>query len=146
MCYDISFMVGFLSFVLHFVLAMHLISWHHSHCIGIVFIKLASARSCRSSLLSVAFVDCFETNHVFVSLLSNHLISLHNHRPLARVRDCPEPELVCCYHWIQFIPKHPESIIVLFIRLPSLFFSDRPIMIGRSKPILNSLFPYIKTP
>ena len=34
-------MVGFLSVVLHFVLVMHLISWHHVHCIGIVFIKLA---------------------------------------------------------------------------------------------------------
>ena len=38
----ISSVVGFLSVVLHFVLVMHLISWHHVHCIGIVFIKLAS--------------------------------------------------------------------------------------------------------
>ena len=40
----ISSMVGFLSVVLHFVLVMHLVSCHHSHCIGIVFIKLASVR------------------------------------------------------------------------------------------------------
>ena len=39
---DISSVVGFLSVVLHFVLVMHLVSCHHSHCIGIVFIKLAS--------------------------------------------------------------------------------------------------------
>ena len=37
-------MVGFLSIVLHFVLVMHLISWHHVHCISIVFIKLASVQ------------------------------------------------------------------------------------------------------
>ena len=44
MRYDISSVVGFLSVVLHFVLVMHLVSCHHSHCIGIVFIKLASVR------------------------------------------------------------------------------------------------------
>ena len=38
-------MVVFLSVVLHFVLVMHLVSCHHSHCIGIVFIKLASVRA-----------------------------------------------------------------------------------------------------
>ena len=42
MLYDISFVVGFLSVVLHFVLVLHLVSCHHSHCIGIIFIKLAS--------------------------------------------------------------------------------------------------------
>ena len=42
MLYDISPVVGFLPIVLHFILVMHLISWHHVHCIGIVFIKLAS--------------------------------------------------------------------------------------------------------
>ena len=44
MLYDISSVVGFLSVVLHFVLVMHLVSCHHSHCISIVFIKLASVR------------------------------------------------------------------------------------------------------
>ena len=44
MLYDISFVVGFLFVVLHFVLVMLLISCHHAHCIGIVFIKLAFVR------------------------------------------------------------------------------------------------------
>ena len=44
MLYDISFVVGFLSVVLHFVLVMHLVSCHHLHCVSIVFIKLASVR------------------------------------------------------------------------------------------------------
>ena len=35
MCYDIPSVVGFLSFVLHFVHVMHLISCHHVHCICI---------------------------------------------------------------------------------------------------------------
>ena len=35
MCYHIPFMVGFLSFVLHFVHVMHLISCHHVHLICI---------------------------------------------------------------------------------------------------------------
>ena len=35
MCFDNSFVVGFLSFVLHFVHVMHLISCHHVHCICI---------------------------------------------------------------------------------------------------------------
>ena len=51
MLYDISSVVGFLSVVLHFVLVMHLVSGHHSHCIGIVFIKLASVHV--PSVLSV---------------------------------------------------------------------------------------------
>ena len=33
MCYDIPSVVGFLSFVLHFVHVMHLISCHHVHLI-----------------------------------------------------------------------------------------------------------------
>ena len=66
----ISSVVGVLSVVLHFVLVMHLVSCHHSHCIGIVFIKLASARSFRSPLLSVAFIDPSESNRVFASLLT----------------------------------------------------------------------------
>ena len=40
----ISSVVGFLSVFLHFVLVTHLVSCHHSHCISIVFIKLASVR------------------------------------------------------------------------------------------------------
>ena len=39
-----SSVVGFLSVVLHFIFVMHLVSCHHSHCIDIVFIKLASVR------------------------------------------------------------------------------------------------------
>ena len=35
MCYDIPSVVGFLSFVLHFILVMHLISCHHVHLICI---------------------------------------------------------------------------------------------------------------
>ena len=35
MCYDIPAVVGFLSFVLHFVHVMHFISCHHVHCICI---------------------------------------------------------------------------------------------------------------
>ena len=35
MCYDIPSVVGFLSFVLHFVHVMHLISCHHVHLICI---------------------------------------------------------------------------------------------------------------
>ena len=35
MCYDIPFVVGFLSFVLHFVHVMHFLSCHHVHLICI---------------------------------------------------------------------------------------------------------------
>ena len=35
MCYDIPSVVGFLSFVLHFIHVMHLISCHHVHLICI---------------------------------------------------------------------------------------------------------------
>ena len=96
---------------LGFVFCFAFCSCHASHLIAScalhlhVFIKLASARSCRSSLPSVAFVDPFETNRVFGSLLSNHLTSRRPPRLL--VRNLPELDPGGRDQCVRIISKHP---------------------------------------
>ena len=66
-------MVRFLSVVLHFVLVMHLISCHHAHCIGIVFIKLASVRV--PPVLSVVRSESRPHSHAPAAPLEYYFIS-----------------------------------------------------------------------
>ena len=127
MQYDISFVVGFLSVVLHFVLVMHLVSCHHSHCIDIVFIKLASARSCRVPL---AFVVRYETKWVFHS----PLVKPTN---LSQTPSCALPKLARTRTGLSLPmdPDYPQtSIKHLRFRFwtPYLFTLNRPISIGRT--------------
>ena len=135
MCCDISFVVEFFCFVLHFVHVMHFISCHHLHHIGIVFLKLASACSCRSSLLSIAFVDPSETNLVlrFPSCL-NRSPSLHSASPLTRAPEsCPRPDSDSRYRCVRIISKRLQNVSVFLFGLPRYFIRDRPIMIGGTK-------------
>ena len=78
-----------------FVFCFAFCSCHASHLIAScalhlhVFIKLAPVCSCHVPL---AFVDCSETNCVFVSLLSNHLTSLQPPTPsFVRPKTSPNP-------------------------------------------------------
>ena len=64
----------------------------HRHSLSSLFLKLASVRSCR---VPHVFAVRFETNRVLVSLLFDHLISLHNHGlsfATSRMSECfPNP-------------------------------------------------------
>ena len=45
------------------------------------------------------------------------------HRPLSRVRNCPEPDSGSRHRWAQIIPKHLQNITVFLFGLPSYLFA-----------------------
>ena len=88
-------------------------------------LKLAFVRRCRFSLClhhlpsdRLAFVTVPIPTGFFESLLSDRLTPLcAEHRPLARVRNSPDPDPDFRYRWIRILPRQLYNITVFFVGL-----------------------------
>ena len=64
------------------------------------------------------------------------------HRPLARVRNLPEPDPESRHCWIRIIPKHLQKISVFLFGLPTYLFSRPSDFDRRDEIALNITHNY----